>query len=294
MISIIIPLYNKGIRIRRTIESVLAQTYTDFEVIVVDDGSTDDSAKYVKEYNDYRIHYLYKDNGGVSSARNYGFRNSKSDWLLFLDADDELMPNALAAFITLQKKYPKSNYLVGLSKWYQNNVDITKTKSNKQSYISNHPYFAIWLGKYYPGTRNMLVHRSLIETYGGFDKRMSFYEDWEFSLRLAKHARIALVSDYVGIYNQDGEGLSSSRHACNKDMAFYSEGIMEDAPFFLKALLYENIEVTKCHYPSDSAEYAMYSEMSGKLFPWYYHKLHWLRQQMIRHNVMDLLIKLMA
>jgi len=294
MITVVIPLYNKGVRIRRTIESVLAQTYADFHVIVVDDGSTDDSAKYVKEYNDSRIHYFYKENGGVSSARNYGIKNSKSDWLLFLDADDELVPNALEAFITLQKKYPKSNYLVGLSKWYQNNVDITKAIATNQSYISNHPFFAIWLGNYYPGTRNMLVHRSLIENYGGFDERMSFYEDWEFSLRLANHARIAFVSEYVAKYNQDGDGLSFSCHACNKDMAFYTEELLEGAPFFLKVLLYDNIEVTKCHYPSDSAEFAMYSEMSGKLFPWYYHKLHWLRQKMIRHNVMDLLNKLMV
>lgn len=90
MISIIIPLYNKAESIKTTLESVLSQSYTDFEVLIIDDGSTDDSKNIVSEIHDDRIRYIYKDNGGVSSARNYGAMNAKSEWLFFLDADDLL------------------------------------------------------------------------------------------------------------------------------------------------------------------------------------------------------------
>lgn len=72
MFSIIIPLYNKGVLVKRAIGSVLSQTCQDFEIIVVDDGSKDNSADYLNEYTDSRIKYYYKDNGGVSTARNYG------------------------------------------------------------------------------------------------------------------------------------------------------------------------------------------------------------------------------
>ena len=80
--SIIIPLYNKGSRVRRSIDSVLNQGYWDMEIIVVDDGSTDNSAEYVKAYDDSRIRYIFKENGGVSSARNAGIRAASGEWLL--------------------------------------------------------------------------------------------------------------------------------------------------------------------------------------------------------------------
>ena len=89
--SVIIPLYNKGWRIKRAIDSVLRQGIEDLEIVVVDDGSTDGSAGFVKSYKDARIHYIYKENGGVSSARNKGIKEATGEWLLFLDADDEML-----------------------------------------------------------------------------------------------------------------------------------------------------------------------------------------------------------
>jgi len=96
--SIIIPLYNKERQIARTLDSVLAQSVADFEVIVVDDGSKDGSAEIVKGYSDPRIRYIKKENGGVSSARNRGIQEARGEWILFLDGDDRLMQDALSAF----------------------------------------------------------------------------------------------------------------------------------------------------------------------------------------------------
>ena len=83
-ISVIIPLYNKGNNIKETIFSVLNQTYEDFELLIVDDGSTDNSSDIVKSINDRRIRYVYKENGGPSSARNFGVQNALYDWILLL------------------------------------------------------------------------------------------------------------------------------------------------------------------------------------------------------------------
>ncbi|MBT8256619.1 MAG: glycosyltransferase family 2 protein, partial [Bacteroidia bacterium] len=88
MFSVVIPLYNKEAFISTTIRSVLDQSFQDFELLVIDDGSTDDSHKIVQEFNDSRIRLKSIKNSGVSVARNFGVEKSKYDWIAFLDADD--------------------------------------------------------------------------------------------------------------------------------------------------------------------------------------------------------------
>lgn len=89
MISVVIPLYNKDKQIAKTLYSVLKQTYPNFEVIVVNDGSTDNSLSEVSKISDSRIRLICQENKGVSAARNRGIQEAKSDYIAFLDADDE-------------------------------------------------------------------------------------------------------------------------------------------------------------------------------------------------------------
>ena len=91
MISVIIPLYNKEQIIEKCIQSVLTQDYNDFEVVVVNDGSTDRSAEIVKRIDDSRVRLIEQENGGPSKARNTGVKNAKGEWIVFLDADDEFL-----------------------------------------------------------------------------------------------------------------------------------------------------------------------------------------------------------
>ena len=110
MISIIIPLYNKGNIIQLTLNSILAQSYKDFEVIIVDDGSTDKSKQMLLPYlENENIKYIYQTNKGVSAARNAGAQQAKGEWILFLDADDPLYPNALEILISAIKKAPNAS-----------------------------------------------------------------------------------------------------------------------------------------------------------------------------------------
>ncbi len=100
-ISIIIPVYNTGNKLCRCLDSVLAQTYHDYECIVVDDGSTDDSPDIIDEYacKDARLKGVHKENGGVSSARNYGLKVAKGEWIVFVDSDDWLLPDHIASLM---------------------------------------------------------------------------------------------------------------------------------------------------------------------------------------------------
>jgi glycosyltransferase involved in cell wall biosynthesis len=107
-ISVIIPLYNKEKEIKRCLDSVLSQTFRNFEVIIVDDYSTDGSLAIVRRYSDPRISVIEQDHRGVSYTRNHGVQQSKSDYVAFIDADDEWMPTHLETIIRLIKNYPES------------------------------------------------------------------------------------------------------------------------------------------------------------------------------------------
>ena len=107
-VSIVIPLYNKGPHISRTIQSVLNQTEQNFEIIVVDGQSTDEGPEIVKSFEDPRILFFEQIGSGVSSARNEGISHSRSDFVAFLDADDEWMPDHLETLLRLRETYPEA------------------------------------------------------------------------------------------------------------------------------------------------------------------------------------------
>ena len=111
MVTVVIPLYNKAATIERAIRSVLGQTVQDFELRVVDNGSTDNGSEIVKKIDDPRIHLIVQDNQGVSMARNRGIAASNSEWVAFLDADDEWKPTFLATVLGLKDKYPGCSIL---------------------------------------------------------------------------------------------------------------------------------------------------------------------------------------
>ena len=111
MISIVIPLYNKEKSIEQSLRSVLSQSYDDFEVVVVDDGSTDGSVGVVEATNDPRIRFVKQENGGPSKARNTGVKNAKGEWVLFLDADDELLTGALAYFAKQMSRHDDTSFI---------------------------------------------------------------------------------------------------------------------------------------------------------------------------------------
>ena len=105
MFSVIIPAYNAEKFIVRSIKSVLDQNYTDFELIIVDDGSTDGTKGQIEQFSDNRIRYVYQENGGVSAARNKGILESKGEYICFLDSDDEWKPDHLSLLCKLIEKY---------------------------------------------------------------------------------------------------------------------------------------------------------------------------------------------
>jgi len=277
--SIIIPLYNKERQIARTLDSVLAQSVADFEVIVVDDGSKDGSAEIVKGYSDPRIRYIKKENGGVSSARNRGIQEARGEWILFLDGDDRLMQDALSAFEAMRKKYPDCLMFVG----GQRNIREKYTEKKEVVRITNSPFFPLWLNRFWPCPGDTMIHKSLTEKFGMFDERISFFEDIDFFLRMMQCGTLVYSNKVVLQYNQEEGGLSLSKHSEKKEMAYYLPE-MKIKGFFHKAVRYENLEFEINWWRDNLEVLSYYKNIKHKCFSPIHAILHWIRQKMLNHH----------
>lgn len=205
--SIIIPLYNKASSVISTINSVLAQDYPYFELIIVDDGSTDDSLKNVLTINDDRIRTVSKANGGVSSARNRGIQESRFNWIAFLDGDDLWKPNHLSTLFQLISYYP--NIKVFSTSWTTDRIEISSNISvNKEDIISESYLIEDYFREYFtPGnllwTGSVLIHKSCFNEIGTFKEYLSYGEDLDMWARLALNTAIVKCKIVTTIYDQN-------------------------------------------------------------------------------------------
>ena len=206
--SIITPTYNRAHTIERAIKSMQNQTYNNWEMIIVDDGSTDNTEEILKPYlkNDKRIKYIKaKQNGGVGKARNLGFENisSDSEWIGFLDSDDIFVENALELMVKKIKEFPNIKHF-SFSTRYENGKSGCKIKQD--NFIGD--YWTV-LGKdnAVEGEFNTLLHKSLIDSGFRFEDSVNGYE-WIAWLRLAKRGvKILYTTTTTRIYITDGESL---------------------------------------------------------------------------------------
>ena len=218
MISVIIPLYNKEPIIERSLQSVLSQDYDDFEVVVVNDGSTDRSADIVRSINDPRIRLIEQENGGPSKARNTGIKNAKGEWILFIDADDELLPGALKAFAQKTSDVPKADMFLGEVIIEKASKDIL-TKKYIEGFANN--IFRIHiLGQLYQCSGSTLYRKSLCEK-NLFDERIRRYEDLERLFRLYRQCSLFLCPFAVAKINVSFSSASLARKDIKEDFMGY-------------------------------------------------------------------------
>lgn len=233
MISIIIPLYNKYLAIAHTIESVITQTYKDWELLIIDDGSNDGSDQIAKQYTlDKRVHYIYKTNGGVSSARNMGIQMAKGEWLLYIDADDYLLPNALETLLNLAEKF-KIN--IATSNFYVETKGIKKPGlyNVKEGIVSNN-FRSLFLNSFDIRAGATLYKSSLIKQYR-FDETLIRYEDAKLEFDILRNHKVAITSKFTMVYTKDYAGLSNPANDFSKD--YISCMSFEGKPFWEKMKL---------------------------------------------------------
>ena len=234
LISVIVPCYNQAQYLSEALESVLQQTYTNWECLIINDGSQDNTKEVAEEWqqSDSRFKHLYKENGGLSSARNYGIENSKGNYILLLDADDKYHSTFMEKGIRILLNNPKVGVITSwLQKFDDKNnfYHIYKTPGgNKASFLFD----------------NLSIGTSLfrkecwLET-GGYDEKMKKgYEDWEFYIRLTQKWNVEVIPEVLFYYRKHSDSMV--KEAINK----YDTEIRKYIFIKHKQFYIENYEMT--------------------------------------------------
>lgn len=239
--TVIIPAYNASQYLSDTIKSVLAQTFTDFELLIIDDGSIDNTAEIANHYCqlDNRVNLISQSNQGVSSARNQGIKLANGKYIAFLDSDDCWLPNKLVRHL----EHLNENSKVGVS---FGKVEFLNTSGELTGYLSNSPLTAIeseYLLSENPTitTSNIVARQEVFEQVGGFDERISYSEDLEWLLRLACKGtwEIEGINEILTQYRTSQSSLSSDLHKMEQGWNFLINRVMTYAPYLVNQHYYK-------------------------------------------------------
>ncbi len=264
MVSIIIPTYNRAYCLGRTIDSVIAQTHTDWEALIIDDGSTDETRRFIADTygHDPRVRYIYQTNGGVSNARNTGIRECRGDYVAFLDSDDIWKPWKLAVQLEGLRRHPEAGMIWTDMKAVDPDGTVTNPRYLKTLYsayrffeletlFTSHEAFdhaslpdserpaTLFAGDIYVSmimgslvhTSTVLMRKDRLDQVGGFDESLKLSgEDYDFHLRTCKYGPVALL-DVASIRYQTGrtDHLSNRSDATARNfLATLEKAIADD------------------------------------------------------------------
>jgi glycosyltransferase involved in cell wall biosynthesis len=189
LISVIIPTYNRGWIIKEAIDSVMAQNYRDFELIIVDDGSTDNTSDILNSYHG-DILVFRQENRGVSAARNRGIVEASGRFIAFLDSDDLWLPQKLFRQVEFFNKNPDAKICQTEETWIRNGVRVNpKRKHKKPCGMIFEPSLALCL----ISPSAVMIRRSLFEKVGGFDETLPACEDYDLWLRISCRYPVYLI-----------------------------------------------------------------------------------------------------
>lgn len=214
MISVVIPLYNKEKSILATIQSVVNQTYTDFELLIVDDGSTDKGASVAALYPDTRIRVIHKENGGVCSARNRGIQEAKGEYIALLDADDQWDMKYLEEQMRMVADYP------GAAMWGINFAELSEGKlirkletglpDGYRGYVENYFQMQGRVSDLFCSS-SVLIRKDVFDKVGMFDERIKYAEDSDMWFRIIANYPVAFYDRYMVFYLYDAENRAMNR-----------------------------------------------------------------------------------
>lgn len=234
-ISVIVPVYNAEKYLRRCIDSILAQTCTDFELLLIDDGSKDQSGKICDEYadNDCRIKVFHKENGGVSSARNLGIEKACAEWMIFIDSDDCFENNAFE--LLLDAVVGNSALIASGNFWIKKNSEKKKFNNKSQTCIIKNNYMELYF-HCFSLRAGAALYSSKVLKKCLFDITLSRYEDAKHIYDVIRNVKIVYIPCCVMTYFADKVGgLSAKCKDVRKDFIFNMD--FNDKPFWECMLL---------------------------------------------------------
>lgn len=223
MVSVIIPSYNREETIVESVNSILQQTYSDLEVIVVDDGSTDGTAAAVQSIQDSRVVYHYQENAGACAARNTGIRLAKGEYIAFQDSDDRWHSDKLEKQLAVFEKHSPDVVFCKLCRIEADGTNTILGKTNSEGFLKpGASLFAM-------GTQTIIGKRKVFETYQ-FDPDMPRFQDFELLYRISKNNSIYCLDEALVDYLVGDDSISRN----NKRLIQASKLLLEKHPQLCK------------------------------------------------------------
>ncbi|WP_052055690.1 glycosyltransferase [Myxosarcina sp. GI1] len=205
IVSVIIPSYNSAAFLPAAIASVLTQSYRHFEIIVVDDGSVDRTRELATSYP---VKYIYQQNQGVSAARNRGVSEAIGELVVFLDADDILLPQALEIGVEAITSHPESGFVAGSCQEIDAGGAIISESNLASTRIAN--YQTLLRGEAFVPPSVLMFRKTAIKSVGGFNNRFKGAEDYDFYLRIARQFPIYCHNQTVTYYRRHDNNASNN------------------------------------------------------------------------------------
>ena len=227
-ISVIIPAYNSAAYINECIESVLSQTYKAHQIIVVDDGSTDDTSNIIAKYKN-KIEYVYQPNSGPSCARNTGIELSTCDLIAFMDSDDAWMPDKLEKQVNYIRNNPDFKLVVtDMFEGPYFDCERKSAFSNFEGIVEGF-IFERLLKSSYIFTPTVLVEKRVLLEFKGFDITMNMMEDLDLFLKIAHKYEIGVLNELLVFRRRHGQNISKSLGALDR-RAWFWQKVLRDYP----------------------------------------------------------------
>ncbi len=212
LVSVIIPTHNRRYTIKRALDSVRAQTYTNLEVIIVDDGSTDDTLSRIQKLYgdaDWLTYIINDENQGAAASRNIGVDYAKGEYIAFQDSDDYWFPEKLERQMRLMDEHPEAGMVYCCMERRLGNVsDVWPSKDIPMGTKSGNMYRTLLLSPMI-STQTMLCRKQAFLSVGGFNANSKILQDYELSIRFSKHYDIVLADETLVIQYMTNKGISS-------------------------------------------------------------------------------------
>lgn len=234
IVSIIIPAYNAQKTILKTISSVRQQTHTDWELIVINDGSTDNTSEIAKSITDSRIQIFDYPNSGVATARNRGIERATGDYIAFLDADDTWTSNKLELQLKALQQNPQASVAYSWTYFLYEATGVCSP--SEQIYYQGNVYRELLSNNFLCSGSNPLIRSAAINSVGFFDSSFPHCADWDYYLRLAAKYEFVVVPQHQIYYLQSGSSMTSKISAIEKQLAAMLNKTYQTAPSSLQHL----------------------------------------------------------
>lgn len=230
-VTVVIPAYNSMTYLPETLKSVLKQTFTDFEVLIINDGSTDHIISWTSEINDFRVKLISQENSGVSEARNTGIRNAQGNYIAFLDADDLWDSTKLEKQVQCLESKPEVGLVYTWTLWIDQNG---KSMGNvTAAHLEGNVGEKLLLGDVVGNGSSAMVRKDCFDTVGLFDPEQSGTEDCDMWSRIAMFYPLAVIKEILVYYRQHPAGISRNYAKMAESSRISIEKKFSQVPFEL-------------------------------------------------------------